>query len=120
MTEYQQDGVLKRSNCRTSYEMPLDDFRKAQESTIGLMTSIEFKTLQNQINEEKEIFDNSISVKDMIEYLSRMSPEARLVITEEGNYSQSAISLASIFYPEEHKIIDNITYFRIGHSSQFA
>ncbi|CAB5222002.1 hypothetical protein UFOVP242_216 [uncultured Caudovirales phage] len=58
----------------------------------------------------------SINVREMIEALSALPPEASLVVTESGYYSYS--ELAEIFLPEEYTMVDGSVVYRIGHSHQ--
>ena len=67
---------------------------------------------------------NSISVKDMIEALSKLNPDDLLVVTQEGYYADSGI--ASINTPVLVSEMDNFLnnngtkerFFTIGHSVQ--
>jgi hypothetical protein len=58
----------------------------------------------------------SMTVRKMIDNLSCLDPNSRLVITEDGYYSCSPI--AKIFKPKFNKEINDIKYYAIGHSDQ--
>lgn len=106
-----------RTNCEVCYNMPYEEMKD-----LGVRINYEVKksrrylnavmSLRNIINYE----NNSISVEDMIKYLSELPKNSRLVITQEGYYAQG--NLAQIYSPEEQFKTEDITYFSIGHSSQ--
>ena len=58
----------------------------------------------------------TITVREMIEALSYLPPDAPLVVTESGYYSYG--ELAEIMLPEAYTMEDGTEVFRIGHSHQ--
>jgi hypothetical protein len=67
----------------------------------------------------------AITVKDMIEALSKLPPGAKLVMTESGYYSYS--ELASVCLPEVYtvegsgygcELPEGTVVYRVGHSHQ--
>ena len=62
----------------------------------------------------------AITVKEMIEALSKLPPGAKLVMTESGYYSYSEfadIMLPEPYTPDTEEIVPTVMY-RIGHSHQ--
>jgi hypothetical protein len=64
-----------------------------------------------------------VTVKEMMEALSKLSPEAQLVVTESGYYSYS--EFAKVMLPEAYTVEGEdegiprgTKVFRIGHSHQ--
>lgn len=114
--EFKRDGKIVRTNCYESYIMPsaeMDDLQLINDSIVG---SNEFQTLRQRLINEKFYKENSIPVEEMIEHLKNLPKGCRLVITQEGYYSEG--KLANIFSPEYENIVEGIEYFSIGHSSQ--
>lgn len=65
----------------------------------------------------------AITVKEMIEALSKLPPEAKLVMTESGYYSQYEFAMcmlpeAYIAESNEDGITEGDLVYRIGHSHQ--
>ena len=68
---------------------------------------------------------SAITVKEMIEALSRLPQDAELVVTESGYYSSS--ELASVCLPEVYtvegsgygcELAEGTVVYRVGHSHQ--
>lgn len=65
----------------------------------------------------------AITVKEMIEALSKLPPEAKLVMTESGYYSYGEFAecmLPEVYIAESNEdgITEGETVYRIGHSHQ--
>ena len=62
----------------------------------------------------------TITVSQMIEALSKLPPDAELVVTESGYYSYGEfadVMLPELYTPDTEEIVPSIMY-RIGHSHQ--
>ena len=63
----------------------------------------------------------TITVREMIEALSQLPPEAELVVTESGYYSYGEfadIMLPELYTPESEENASGTPVYRIGHSHQ--
>lgn len=62
----------------------------------------------------------TITVSQMIEALSKLPPDAELVVTESGYYSYGEfadVMLPELYTPDTEEIVPSVMY-RIGHSHQ--
>ncbi len=62
----------------------------------------------------------TITVSQMIEALSKLPPDAELVVTESGYYSYGEfadVMLPELYTPDTEEIVPTVMY-RIGHSHQ--
>ena len=64
---------------------------------------------------------SAITVKEMIEALSRLPQDAELVVTESGYYCYGEfadIMLPEVYTPDTEEIVPGTVMYRIGHSHQ--
>lgn len=118
------EANIVRTNCFRSYCMSSEEISRTKKHYKDITLGAEFRGLSQKVSQYINMRSNSISVKDMIEALSKLNPDDLLIVTQEGYYADSGI--ASINTPVLVSEMDNFLnnngtkerFFTIGHSVQ--
>lgn len=113
--DFMRDGqdYISRTNSTLSYEMPSSKMNEVRDQTAAIKMSKEYIALMRTFSRECDLVAHSITVADMIAALQKLSPNDRLLVTQDGYYADG--DLASIYTPEAFGVPG---YYTIGHSSQ--
>jgi hypothetical protein len=101
--------IQTRTNCKECYCLPLGEFIEKEEKMKKFFKSPEYQEASRKAEFYRTVVEKSISVKDFIETLQKLPPNARICFTnqEEGSdevFSPADAKLVQQYISEKEKI----------------
>lgn len=115
--EFMEDGVFVRTNCKYTYELPMEKYKTIREKIKEITNSEEYNEMWAVFIDQTEQETYGVPVGELIKRLNSLPRDSIIVFTQEGYYADT--KYADIF--DEPKFIGNgigVPVYSIGNSQQ--
>ena len=118
-----ENGIQTRTNCTSTYLAKHADNVVLSARTADIMREKPFKSLVGQLSRARELEAMSVPIADMIAILLDLqskNPNTRLVMTQDGYYSQGGFAYIHTVPELLAKVpaCGEVDYYSLGNSSQ--